>query len=59
MQNNQGSDEREESLLIRSSDGHIFYNHIVQEDGGEADRVRMVSKLEISAQVVSEALHWA
>lgn len=36
----------------------IFYNHVVQEDGGEADRVRMASKWEISAQVVSEALHW-
>lgn len=61
MQNNQGSDEREESLLIRSSDGHIFsifYDHVVQENGGEADRVRVASKLEISAPGVSEALHW-
>lgn len=61
MQNNQGSDERGKSLLIRSSDGHIFstfYDHVVQENGGEADRVRMASKWEMSGRAVSEALHW-
>lgn len=61
MQNNQGSDERGKSLLIRSSDGHIFsifYDHVVQENEGEADRVRMASKWEMSGRAVSETLHW-
>lgn len=58
---NQVSDGRERSLLTISSDGHIFFNfydHVVQENGGEVDRVRMDSKSEISAQVVSETLPW-
>lgn len=60
VQNNQNSDEREKSLLIMSSDGHIFfifYCHVVQEDGGEARRIGLDSKLEISAPVASEPLH--
>lgn len=62
IQNNQDSDEREKkSLLILSSDLHIFsvifYYHVVQENGEEADRIREDSKLGISAQVVSETLY--
>lgn len=62
MQNSQDSDEREKSLLILSSDSHmflvIFYYHVVQVSGEEADRIREDSKLRISAPVVLETLHW-
>lgn len=56
MENNQNSDEREKSLLMMSSDCHIFfifYYHVVQENVVEADRMEVDSKLEISAPVVS------
>lgn len=52
---------RKKSLLILSSDLHIFslifYYHVVQENGEEANRIREDSKLGISAQVVSEILY--
>ena len=71
MQNNQNCEAREKSLLMMSSDCCIFFMffvfvfwfffffcyHVVQEDGQEADGIWEDSKLENSAQVVSEILH--
>lgn len=61
LQNNQNCEARgKTSLLMMSSDCHIYFMfcyHVMQEDGEEADRLWEDSKLEFSAQVVSETLH--